>query len=64
MTPIALRASLAALGMSQSGFARLTGSNTRTVRRWVSGSAQVPLWVPLVLRLMALVPPKRWDPHV
>jgi transcriptional regulator with XRE-family HTH domain len=46
------RAGLAALGMTQRGFAAFTGSNERTVRRWASGEQDIPPWVPVMLRLM------------
>jgi transcriptional regulator with XRE-family HTH domain len=35
MTPDALRAELARLGLSQLELARRTGANARTVRRWL-----------------------------
>ena len=34
LTPLDLRAALSERGISQQGFARLTGRNPRTVRRW------------------------------
>lgn len=34
LTPLALRAALSERGITQQGFARLTGRNPRTVRRW------------------------------
>lgn len=33
-TPLDLRAALAVRGITQQGFARLTGRNPRTIRRW------------------------------
>jgi hypothetical protein len=33
-TPLDLREALAARGITQQGFARLTGRNPRTIRRW------------------------------
>lgn len=57
MTATELRAALSRLGYSQSAFARLVGVDARTVRRWLSGrQALPPQWVPLVLRLLELVP--------
>jgi DNA-binding transcriptional regulator YiaG len=52
MTAPELRAALGRVGESQRGFARLVGVDERTVRRWVAGAAEVPLWVPLLLGLM------------
>ena len=34
LTPLDLREALSARGITQQGFARLTGRNPRTVRRW------------------------------
>ena len=34
LTPSDLRAALAVRGITQQGFARLTGRNPRTIRRW------------------------------
>lgn len=34
LTPLDLRAALSERGITQQGFARLTGRNPRTVRRW------------------------------
>jgi hypothetical protein len=34
LTPTDLRAALAARGITQQGFARITGRNPRTIRRW------------------------------
>jgi DNA-binding transcriptional regulator YiaG len=55
MSAAEFRAALSGLGLSQSGFARITGADPRTVRRWAAG-AEIPAWVPLVLRLMAAAP--------
>jgi DNA-binding transcriptional regulator YiaG len=52
MTAPEFRAALGRVGESQRGFARLVGVDERTVRRWVAGAAEVPLWVPLLLGLM------------
>ena len=34
LTPLDLREALAARGITQQGFARITGRNPRTIRRW------------------------------
>lgn len=52
MTAGEFRTALGRVGESQRGFARLVGVDERTVRRWISGSAEVPLWVPLLLGLL------------
>jgi DNA-binding transcriptional regulator YiaG len=52
MTADELRAALAALGFTQRGFAAYTGSNERTVRRWVAGDLDIAHWVPVVIRLL------------
>ena len=44
MTENELLDALKRLGLSQSGAARLLDYNPRTVRRWVSGMAEIP-WV-------------------
>jgi DNA-binding transcriptional regulator YiaG len=48
------RAELAALGLSQRGFAKYCGADERTSHRWASGQQTIPLWVPVMLRLMRL----------
>ena len=48
MTPAQLRAALKRLGLSQRGFARLTGVNVRTVTRWLAGK-RPRRWVRLLL---------------
>lgn len=45
---------LAALGLTQGGFARLTGVTDRTVRRWAAGDQDIPRWTCLLLDLLAL----------
>jgi DNA-binding transcriptional regulator YiaG len=52
VTASAFRRRLAALGLSQRGFARHVGANERTVRRWIAGEQDIPPWVALVLDLM------------
>ena len=42
MTPDVLRETLARLGISHTGAARLLGIDARTMRRWLSGSTDVP----------------------
>ena len=42
MTPADLRAALAALELTQGGFARLVRVDARTVRRWVAGDREIP----------------------
>ena len=42
MTPEALRASLARIGLSQSGGARLLGVRVSTMQRWCTGDREIP----------------------
>lgn len=42
MTPTEFRASLSLLGLTQQGFARLSGQDDRTIRRYVSGERAIP----------------------
>lgn len=49
MTPETLRATLARLGLTQSGAARLLGVRITTVQRWAAGQTEVP---PPVQRLL------------
>jgi DNA-binding transcriptional regulator YiaG len=55
MTADEFRGVLAALGMSQRGFAAYTGANERTVRRWALGEQDIPPWVPVLIRLLERV---------
>jgi DNA-binding transcriptional regulator YiaG len=52
MTPDQFRASLADLGYSQAGFARLAMVDARTVRRWCDGTRAVPGPVVALLGMM------------
>jgi len=54
VTPTEFRAALTALEMTQGGFARLTGTTDRTVRRWASGDQDVPVWAALLLDLLVV----------
>ncbi len=36
-------------------FARLTGTNVRTVRRWTTGEADIPVWPSVVLILAQML---------
>ena len=60
MTSEQLRAELAGLGISQVGFAGLTRTNARTVRRWTSGEQDVPPWVPVMVHLLHHVDRAKW----
>lgn len=51
MTAEDFREILAALGLSQTGAAKLFRTNDRTVRRWASG-ADIPVAVQIALLLM------------
>jgi hypothetical protein len=42
LTPTDLRAALAARGITQQGFARITGRNPRTIRRWCDDRRLAP----------------------
>lgn len=46
------REGLARLDMSLREFARYTGADERTVRRWAGGEQDIPPWVPVMLELM------------
>lgn len=53
MTPAALRAAIAKLGLSQEGIGRFLGHPSgRTVRRWLAGDRPVPVAVAKLLRIM------------
>lgn len=52
MTPDQFRTELERLGLTQVGAARVMGYDPRTVRRWASGSLEVPRVVELLLPLM------------
>jgi transcriptional regulator with XRE-family HTH domain len=52
MTSEALRAALAALGLSQMACARLFGVNGTTAQRWARGEQDIPRAVELALNLM------------
>lgn len=49
MTPEQLIATLARLGLSQSGAARVLEVDPRTVRRWVAGDGPIPKTVEMAL---------------
>lgn len=51
LAPEELGAALHRLG-GQRPFAAWTGTNARTVRRWVRGEQDIPRWVDVVLSLM------------
>ena len=57
MLPNDFRNDLKAAGMSLQGFARYTGANERTVRRWATGDQDIPPWVPVMLTLLAMLAP-------
>ena len=50
MTPDDFRAHLTRLGYGATAFARLVGYDSRQVRRWLSGSHEIPLPVQMLLR--------------
>jgi hypothetical protein len=52
MTPDALRAAPAALGLSGRGLARLLHVNEKTWRRWVAGQVPIPRSVALAVQAM------------
>jgi DNA-binding transcriptional regulator YiaG len=52
MTPSDFRATLADLGLSQAGFARMAMVDARTVRRWCDGTRAVPGPVVALLRIL------------
>ncbi len=56
MTPDEYRATLASLGLSQAGAARLLGVQVRTSERWASGASEVPPPVERLLWLLARQP--------
>jgi hypothetical protein len=52
MTPAALRAAPAALGLTGRGLARLLDVNEKTFRRWVAGTVPIPRSVELAVQAM------------
>ena len=52
MNPAELTGSLAVLGLTKSGAARLFGVTYRTVHRWTEGEQEIPRAVAIALRLM------------
>ena len=52
MTPDALRAAPAALGLSGRGLARALNVNEKTWRRWVAGQVPIPRSVALAVQAM------------
>lgn len=52
MTPTALRAAPASLGLSGRGLARVLDVNEKTWRRWVAGQVPIPCSVALVVQAM------------
>lgn len=52
MTPDALRAAPAALGLSGRGLARLLDVNEKTFRRWVAGDVPIPRSVAMAVQAM------------
>jgi plasmid maintenance system antidote protein VapI len=52
MTPRQLNKTLAMVGLTQMGFARLIQRNERTVRDWTGGRRDVPVEIALLLNLM------------
>jgi DNA-binding transcriptional regulator YiaG len=61
MTPDQFRATLADLGLTQVGFARIAFVDARTVRRWCDGTRAVPGPVVALLRFMRDNPAPRRD---
>jgi len=56
VTPEEFERRTTALGVPLKAFARITGTNYKTVRSWVKGQRDVPPWVSLYLFLMESVP--------
>jgi hypothetical protein len=54
-----LRATLADLGLTQTGAARLLGVDPRTMRRWIAGEVATPQPVLRLLDLLTLYDNKR-----
>jgi transcriptional regulator with XRE-family HTH domain len=52
MTPEALKASAAALGLSGRGLARELGVNEKTYRRWIKGTSRIPRTVELACQAL------------
>jgi DNA-binding transcriptional regulator YiaG len=52
MTATELRATLARVGLTQTGAARLFGLDDRTLRRWAAGDGEI---TPCALRLLDLL---------
>lgn len=56
MTHTDLRASLARLGLTQTGAARLVGVSPREMRRWIAGDRAIPETVARLMHLAEDVP--------
>lgn len=54
MTPTDFRSALAALGISQAAFARLTGYTAQQIGNYAAGRSEVPRHVELLLALLRL----------
>jgi hypothetical protein len=52
MTPRQFQAAIDRLGIPQTGWAKLTGRDPRTVRKWVAGTNRLPPEAAILLRLM------------
>lgn len=52
MTAAEFSAALTEAAMKPNTFARLFGVDSRTVRRWLAGTFEIPPWVDVVLRLL------------
>ncbi len=59
MTTTDLRETLARLGLSQTGAARLLGVDARTMRRWLAGEREMPQPAIRLLDLLEHVPGTR-----
>jgi Predicted transcriptional regulators len=63
VTPDALRAALAGLGLTQTAFARLLGVHRLTVHAWCSGKLPVPHYAEVIVSLLTQLsePRSSWE---
>lgn len=55
MDAVQFRAGLDGLGLSQTAFAKWTGKNPRTVRRWAAGEDPVPREIAVIIALLEAI---------
>lgn len=56
MTAQEFRADLDALGMPALAFGRIFGFTEDRIKLWLTGQQEIPIWVPIVTRILTNVP--------